>query len=225
MPFKSNPSATDVVVIQDMANNGLGAQTQLGLLPANASIISQLGQKMNVQDPAFSGLMVGGSANFEEVYSNGVASAASFTLSDGADKNISFNAIAAGTVYTMTASQALIDFGTTDPTITIANAGTYLIWGFAHLKLNAATITNQTATVKMRRTNNTATDLTGGTTTAVLPIATTSTLDGGYLMTPVVVYTATAGDIISLFGALSGAAGAGTVTCVEANICAIRISA
>jgi hypothetical protein len=132
---------------------------------------------------------------------------------------------AAGTAYSLTASDAAVDFGTTDPTITIATAGTYLIQGRANLKYNGATYAGtQTATVHLRRTNNTPADISNATTTATMRIVTTITDTVGVMPLPPVIYTATAGDVISVYGSLSAAPAAGSVDCTEASIVAIRIS-
>ena len=130
---------------------------------------------------------------------------------------------AAGTVYTFTASDALLDFGTTDPSITISVAGTYLISANAGLKFNAATYAAaNTATVKLRRTNNTPADLSNGSRALTLPVLTTYT--GGDVVTlPPIVYTAAAGDVISLFGILSAAPSVGSITAESAEIVIMRI--
>lgn len=139
--------------------------------------------------------------------------------------NHNYNVYASGTAANLAnTTSAALSFGTTSPTVTIANAGTYEISSIVHIKYAAATITNQTLTMKLRRTNNTATDLTNSSTAAyLLPIATAATVEVGYIPLPTVIYTATAGDIVSMFGVLSAAEGAGHVTAVEASIVAIRL--
>lgn len=135
-----------------------------------------------------------------------------------------YTAYAAGTAHILTSSAALLDFGTTDPTITIATAGTYLIQGRALLRYNAATYAaNQSATLNLRRTNNTPADIANTTTTALLRVITATTDTVGVMPLPPVIYTATAGDVISVFGSVSATPSAGSVDCTEASIVAVRI--
>lgn len=134
-------------------------------------------------------------------------------------------AYAAGTAYSLTNSAALLDFGTTDPTLTLNKAGTYMLIGRAYLKYNAATYAGtQTVTIKLRRTNNTAADVTNATTTATMRIITTITDSVGIMEIPVVIYsTALTSDIIQVFGSVSAAPAAGSVDATEASIVAIRL--
>lgn len=143
---------------------------------------------------------------------------------------------ATGTVYALTNTAAAIDFGTIDPAITLSTPGTYLIRGKVKLKYNAATVSAETATIKLRRTNNTAADLTISPLSAVaasdtidLPVATTLTHDYGWV-TLEAIYTVTASggvpntdDVITLFGNVSAALSAGTIDVVAANIIAQRL--
>lgn len=132
---------------------------------------------------------------------------------------------AAGTVYSFTNAAALLDFGTTDPSITVVTTGTYLILANVGLKYTAATFAaNQTLTVKLRRTNNTAADLTGGSRAITLGIVTLLTAVIETVQLPPVIYAATAGDIIQLYGLVSVAPGAGTVDATSAEIVAVRIA-
>lgn len=130
---------------------------------------------------------------------------------------------ATGTAYTLTASSAALDFGTTDPNLTIATTGTYLIIANVGVKYNGATyVAAQTVTFKLRRTNNTAADVANGSRAVELPVLTTFT--GGDVMTlPPVIYTATAGDIVTIFGILSSTPSAGSVLADSAELVAIRI--
>lgn len=132
---------------------------------------------------------------------------------------------AAGTAYALTDTAALLDFGTTDPTLVVDEAGTYLIFGRAYVKYNAATYAGtQTATIKLRRTNNTAADVTGATTTATMRIITTITDSVGIMELPPVIYTTTnADDSISVFGSVSAAPAAGSVDATEASIVVVRL--
>lgn len=144
---------------------------------------------------------------------------------NGSAIGYNLSAYAAGTVYSLTNTQAAVDFGTTDPAITIDKAGTYLIMGSAQLEYNGTTYAaNQTATLKFRRTNNTAADLTNATRTVELEIVTTLTGNAGAVVIPPTIYTtANTNDAIAMFGAVSAAPGAGTVDVMSAEIVAIRL--
>lgn len=134
------------------------------------------------------------------------------------------SAYAAGTAYSLTATPAALDFGTTDPSITISTAGTYMIIAHAGLKYNGATFAaNQTATLKLRRTNNTAADLTSASRPVTLDIVTTFTGTAEIVQLPPVFYTATAGDVVTIFGSLSATPSVGSVDTDSAEIIAVRV--
>lgn len=139
--------------------------------------------------------------------------------------NYPLSVYAAGTAYSLTSSAAALDFGTTDPALTIDKPGTYLIFGRASLKYNAATFAaNQSATIKLRRTNNTAADLTNGSTTATLRVITTITDSVGVLsLAPVIYSTTNSDDAIALYGSLSATPSAGSVDATEASIVVIKL--
>lgn len=132
---------------------------------------------------------------------------------------------AAGTVYSMTASDALVHFGTTDPTTVIDQAGTYLVMGRAYLKYNGATyVGSQTTTLHLQRTNNTPATITKATTTATLRIVSTITDTVGVMEIPAVIYTTTnTNDSLSVYGSVSATPAAGSVDCTEASIVAVRL--
>lgn len=134
----------------------------------------------------------------------------------------SYSAVAAGTVYSLTNTAAALDFGTTDPSITISVAGRYRVQGRVNLKYNGATmVAARTVTLKLRRTNNTAADLTNGSTAVVTAV--TTTLTGTFLVIDFEadLYTATAGDIITIFGSVDTVPSAGSLDCSEAWIKAL----
>lgn len=133
-------------------------------------------------------------------------------------------AFGSGTVYTMTASSALLNLGTTTPSVTLAQAGTYLLFARARFDGVGATLTTQTLTTKIRRTNNTAADVSN--TTRVFDFVPSTTTSGtmAEISLLAVPYVATAGDTLQLWGGLSGLPGAGSITCVEADIVAIQIA-
>lgn len=132
---------------------------------------------------------------------------------------------ASGTAYDLTGTAAAIDFGTTDPSLTLPLSGNYLIFSRATVAFSGATFAgNETMTLKLRRTNNTASDVTGASSTQTLPIITTQTNSFGTVVLPPVLYSTQNGnDAIAMYGALSDLPGAGDVQVTEAEIIAIRL--
>lgn len=132
---------------------------------------------------------------------------------------------AAGTVYSLTNTQAAVTFGTTSPTLTLTVAGTYLIIATFRLDNNGATTAaDRTATLKLRRTNNTAADLTGASNAIQTGIVTTVTNTLACATIAVTYATALTSDIISLFGAIDTVPSAGTLDVGAASIVAIRLA-
>lgn len=130
-----------------------------------------------------------------------------------------------GTVYALTATPSLLALGTGAPTVTIDVAGTYRIRGVALLNFAGATFAaSRNVTVKLRRTNNTAADLTNGSVAVPTGITTTLTALLGQILTPDVVYVAAAGDIISLFGDVSVVPSAGALNAAAASVHAERVA-
>ena len=145
--------------------------------------------------------------------------------SNGTQVNYPLTVYAAGTAYSLTNTAALLDFGTTDPSLTLGKAGTYLLMAKARIDYNASTFAAvRTVTLKLRRTNNTAADVTNATTSFKVPIMTTLTYTAGIMELPAVIYTTTATtDIIQLFGSIDTVPTAGSIQAVEASIIAIRL--
>jgi hypothetical protein len=133
---------------------------------------------------------------------------------------------AGGTVYTLTAVSAGVDFGTTDPIITLNAAGTYAIRAKVKVALNGATFAaNRTLTIKLRRTNNTPADVANSSTTWTVPVVTTITNTLAVIELPEVFYTtAVATDTIQIFADISVLPTAGTISVDEASIVAVRLS-
>lgn len=139
--------------------------------------------------------------------------------------NYNLSAYGAGTAYALTNTAAAIDLGTTDPAIVLDKAGTYLIKGQVHLSYNGATVVAETATVKVRRTNNTAADL-SAVVVLDLPVATTLTHSYQIVQIPPFIYTTAAtDDAITLFANVSAALGAGSIdaTAIGTSIVAVRL--
>lgn len=125
------------------------------------------------------------------------------------------SAYGAGTAYAFTNTAAAIDLGTTDPSITITTAGTWKITACVQVTYTGATVVAETATLKLRRTNNTAADLTSSSITLDLPAATTLTYTYGIVQLPAVYYTTVnANDVVTIFANVSAGLGAGTIDAV-----------
>ena len=133
--------------------------------------------------------------------------------------------IGAGTAYTLTATAAAVDLGTTDPVLpALDKAGTYLIGGHVVLNYAAATFAaDRVFTLKLRRTNNTAADLTGGSVAHGSGITTTAT-QSRVVQLPLTPYTTTRlDDLITVFADVSVLPSAGSVTISAAQLFAVRI--
>ncbi len=131
----------------------------------------------------------------------------------------------AGSAYSLTNTAAAIDFGTTDPTKVIDRAGTYLVLAQVHLTYTGATVAAQTATIKVRRTNNTAADVSVAE-VIDLPVSTTLTHTLGIFSIPPFIYsTSNDDDSLSVFANVSAALSAGTIdaTAIGTSLVAIRL--
>lgn len=156
---------------------------------------------------------------------DGVETASAYHLTDSADKNYAKTVYAAGTAYSLTATPAALTFGTTSPSLTLDKAGTYLLLARVNVKYVAATFAAaRTVTLKLRRTNNTAADLTNGTLVATTDIITTLTYTFGVFDLPRILYTTTnTDDAITIFGDVSAIPSAGSLDAIAAEIVAVRL--
>jgi hypothetical protein len=116
------------------------------------------------------------------------------------------SAYGAGTPYTLTTNQSLLALANVQPSVALPVASTYLLFARARFDLVGAIadIPNTQRSIE-------------------IPIVTTAsdTLPTGVI--PVVAYSASAGDNIQMFGALSTLPSAGSVQCVEADLIAVNI--
>ncbi len=143
----------------------------------------------------------------------------------GARVGYNVSAYGVGSAYAFTDTAAAINLGTTDPAIVLDKAGTYLIYGQVNLAYTGATVATETATIKVRRTNNTAADL-SAVVVLDLPVSTVLTHTYGIFQIPPFVYTTSAvDDAVTLFGNVSAALGAGTIdaTAIGTSIVAVRL--
>lgn len=133
--------------------------------------------------------------------------------------------IAAGTVYTITATQAAVDFGTTDPGVTLGAIGTYLILARARVDNVGATYSaNRTVTLKVRRTNNTPADVAGTSMVIQTGIITTTDDTAGNVFSFALYTTTNTNDALALFAGIDVVASAGTSVVSDAAILVIRIA-
>lgn len=132
--------------------------------------------------------------------------------------------VASGTAYTLTATSAAVTFGTTSPIVTLANAGTYWIsFDIQYSYVGATFAANRQFDEKLRRTNNTAADVTGSTFSEFVPTLTTITDAGPHAhVGPVLYTTANTTDTIQVFADISVLPTAGTVTVTNCTITAMR---
>lgn len=132
---------------------------------------------------------------------------------------------AAGTAYALTTTPALVDFGTTDPVLVLDHPGTYLLYARVAGRYTGATFAaNQTITLTLRRTNNTAADLADSTVTLTTRILTTTTDHLAVVPFPVVLYTtANNDDSLEIQGSVDVAPSAGSVDVYEASLVAVRL--
>lgn len=137
----------------------------------------------------------------------------------------SLTVYAAGTAYQLTATPALLNFGTTDPSLVLTSPGVWLLLARARIDNNAKTTAAvRTITLKLRRTNNTAADIGNSPSSCLTAIMTTLTFTLIIMGLPPVIYTTTnSDDIIQLWGSADDISGAGTFDAVEASIVAIRL--
>lgn len=156
---------------------------------------------------------------------NAAAQAATLSLTQGTNFNAVVQTLATGTAYQLTNSAAALDFGTTDPVVVLNKAGRWLIFAEVQLEYTGATVIAETASLKLRRTNNTAADVTTAR-TLDLPVATTLTHTYGSFKLPVANYTTAAtDDSITIFGNVSAGLGAGTIDASAASITALYLGA
>lgn len=130
---------------------------------------------------------------------------------------------AAGTAYSLTATAAKVDFGTTDPSLTISAAGTYLLIAQFRLDYNGATFAAaRNVVMKLRRTNNTAADVA----VSILDtqVVTTLSLPFEQRQIPMVIYTtANTNDVIEMWGNVGVVPTAGSLDVTAASIVALKI--
>jgi len=138
----------------------------------------------------------------------------------------SIEATATGTSYNFTGTYAKITLGTTSPTVTLPAAGTYLIVTNAKVDYSGlTTLSTGNVNLKLRRTNNTATDVLA-TQSFPLGIVTLLTSTAADVDVRQFLYTtATSGDVIELWGQVTNTLSVGSVQIAAngATLTAVRI--
>jgi hypothetical protein len=163
-------------------------------------------------------------ASIVAVTGDGVGGAnPTYTISEAARNN--YAGYGTGTAYTMTTTSAKVTFGTTSPTVTLGGPGTYRLTCNLTLDYNGLTTLSLTpANFKLRRTNNTAADITNAAQTFRIPVLTLASQTGGNSYVPEIFYTtATTGDVIELWGGLGTAISVGSVTITNAYVTAVKM--
>ena len=201
--------------LSDVANAGT-ARTNLGL----GTIATQAASAVAITGGSVTGITDLTVADG----GTGASTASNARTNLGVTSANQLSVYAVGTAYSLTNTPAALDFGTTDPSLTLTAAGTYLIIATTKLDLTGATFAaSRTVTLKLRRTNNTAADLTNGTITYATPITTTLTNTMDYPTWYAVYTTAATDDVITIFGDVSTVPSAGSLDASAASIVAVRL--
>ncbi len=143
----------------------------------------------------------------------------------GAQINYPLTVYGVGTAYSLTNTAAAVTFGTTSPAKVLDKAGTYLVLAQINLAYTGATVVAETATIKVRRTNNTAADV-SVLPVLDLPVSTTLTNTYGIFQIPPFIYTtANIDDSLSIFANVSAGLGAGTIdaTAIGTSLVCIKL--
>lgn len=195
-----------------------------GTLGAASAITTQVGFSAHnltraTNNYGFKSSVAAGATSFAYVEDAGAASwflgeiRTGATAAASARVNYNLAAYGTGTVYTFTNTAAAVVLGTTSPTLTIDKAGTYRIDAQVQMAYAGATVATETATMKLRRTNNTAADITSGSLVVDLPVSTVLTYTYGTVHLPSVYYTTSnTTDVVTIFANVSAGLGAGTIT-------------
>jgi hypothetical protein len=149
----------------------------------------------------------------------------SYLLSDYTEKNYPLTVYASGTPDTITTSYAAMDFGTTDPVLTISRVGTYLIMTRFITDAQNATVGVDTMYYKLYRTNNIPGNISDTETYQVRIAITTNTQTYSQVNScPQILYTTSnTDDQLTLYTKHTGTVTGGAIVVREASIVAIRL--
>lgn len=131
-----------------------------------------------------------------------------------------------GTAYQLTNTSAAIVMGTTSPVLPLTIAGTYALYALVTLRMNGATFAaNRTVTLKVRRTNNTAADVTNASITLDTGIVTTVTQTFARVLLPLVGYTtANMNDSLTIFADVNTVPSAGSLDVSACSLVAVKVT-
>ncbi len=132
---------------------------------------------------------------------------------------------AVGSAYSVTNSSAAVTFGTTNPVIRLTTAGTYLLFVPITVQFNGATFgSNATVTLKIRRTNNTAADVSNSTTTFGTGVVTTASGVLTRAQLPLVGYTTSnTDDLLTVYADVSAGPSAGSLQITSCSVLALKV--
>lgn len=135
-------------------------------------------------------------------------------------------AYGAGTAYTLTNAPAAVVMGTQSPDITLTVPGTWLLLARIRVdNVGATYAANRTVTAKLRRINNTASDVANSSAAYGTGTLTTNTATGQVMGLPPVIYkTANNNDNIQMWASIDTLPSAGSAQVVQCEIVAQRIS-
>lgn len=163
--------------------------------------------------------------------SNGVMTLSSSNVSNLAIS--SFNVLGTGPSivspygagYTLTATTNTLTVAGSSVTVTISQAGTYLLFGSCNITYNAATFAaSQVVTLAIYRQNNTPGVVANTPIQVRLRVITAVTDEAEFVEVPVVVYiTANTTDALSLHGSVSALPSAGSLQANKASLLAVRL--
>lgn len=204
-------TASDNIVM----GNSINASVAFGIQVQSSTNLRNLILANNLNG-SFSGS--GGSGDYEDIGTGTMFFANNFTT-EGFSQ-IRYRTDGSGTAYTLTATPAAVIFGTTSPSITITQPGSYKLRAYVMLQNNGATYaSSRTVTLKVRRTNNTATDVYS--TTVITGVLTSITSVLGILTIDCPIYTTNhpnltgdglSSDVLTVFASIDVIPTAGTAT-------------
>ena len=129
-----------------------------------------------------------------------------------------------GTAYTLTATLAQVACGTTQPTVTISTAGTYLLLFNARIDhIGATYAANRAIVVSLQRSNNTPTALFQSAVNTGIITTITQTANGGNLAGFITYTTSNTNDAITLFASVAVLPTAGSSIISDGDVLALRI--
>lgn len=172
------------------------------------------------------GNIISGFANGATLSDSGTNTDLSKLKTDAGPLNATSYILSAGTAYNITATPAAVTQGTTNPVITVPAPGKWLIITRVRTKYEGATFAaSRTLTLKLRRTNNTAADLTDGSVTSNTDIVTTKTASFEDATWTTEYTTANSDDSLTVFASLDVIPTAGNLTVNSAKIHLLRVGA